>query len=448
MKTRRIVKLITIGAIIDLIAVMSVLSMLFFLRPDESETEKRKLAQFPAFSVSALFSGDYFSDISIWFSDTMPFRDGLIGVNNVIQMLLGTDAPQRGFQEQSADEIPDAAALPPETLPIATTAPPATTAEPPAVTEAPIDTAVPSSPADEGPVPSNVETIGSILVAGNAGYEYYNFSQSAANNYVGAVNAAAARLAGRATVYDMIVPTSMDVVLDTRVREKVSSDNQQKAIGYMESLLLPEVRRVSIFDILTAHRKEYIYYRTDHHWSSLGAYYAYLRFCAVKGAVPCQLNECGLQRFDGFLGTFANKDKALASEPDCVDAYTPPGDYKITIRDKKLNVDEGSMIYDESNAGASLKYGAFIWGDNAYSLIEDKAKPTGESCLLVKESFGNALAPFLAYNYKYLYVIDYRHYTGSICTLVEEKGITDVVFCNNVSMTRSQSLIDQLTARL
>ena len=446
-KKNKKIKVITVCSIVGLLLIMSAVAMIFPLRPTTSEKEKRELAKFPKFTVSALLSGEYFSDISTWFSDTMPMRDGLISVNNALQSLLGTDSVQRGFQEQTASDIPDAPSGQPATLPIAT--------DPPADATSPAETSAPApesetaaeTPAD-GPMPVNVQTIGSILVADDAGYEYYNFSQSAADSYAGAVNAVAQKLAGVATVYDMIVPTSMDIVLDSRVREKVASDDQKKAISYIEGMLLPEVRRVSIYDILKAHRNEYIYYRTDHHWASMGAYYAYTQFCAVKGVQPFRIEDCTLQSFDGFLGTFANKDKALAANPDRVDAYTPPGNYVITIRGKNLNVDEGSVIYDESKAGASLKYGAFIWGDNAYSMIEDKAKATGESCLLIKESFGNALAPLLAANYKYLYIIDYRHYTGTITQLVREKGITDVVFCNNVSMTRAQSLIDQLIARI
>ncbi|MBQ6165177.1 MAG: hypothetical protein IJK23_11945 [Clostridia bacterium] len=443
MKPKKI-KLLTVASLIVITVVMSVLSMNLSLRPEESEKEKRKLASFPRFSVSAFFSGEYFNEISLWFSDTIPFREQIIDVNNGVQTILGTNAPQRGFQENTKNEIPDTAEQPPATLPTITEASqqpgsPSETSE--LQTEAVI-------PSDAGEMPSHVETIDSILIAGNAGYEYYNFSEKVANNYAAAVNTVSSRLAGKATVYDMIVPTSMDIVLDTRVREKVSSDDQRKAISYIENLLLPEVRRVSIFDTLIAHRSEYIYFRTDHHWSGLGAYYAYAQYCGVKGVQPYGLESCAVQSFDGFLGTFADKDPSLASDPDVVYTFSPPGDYKITIRDKKLNVDEGSVFYDESNASASLKYGTFIWGDNAYSVIEDKAKATGESCLLVKESFGNALAPLLAANYKYLYIIDYRHYSGSICSLVEEKKITDVVFCNNISMTRSQSLIDQLIARM
>ena len=72
-----------------------------------------------------------------------------------------------------------------------------------------------------------VETLGAILIAGDTAYEYYNFSQTAADTYVAAMNRTAAALKGKATVYDMIVPTSMDITLPASVRKNVQSADQR-----------------------------------------------------------------------------------------------------------------------------------------------------------------------------------------------------------------------------
>ena len=87
---------------------MSVVAFLLPIRPTESQVEKRRLAAFPKFSTEALFSGAYFSDISAWFSDTVPFRDALINLNSKIQHLLGTGAALSGFNEGvKGDDIPE-----------------------------------------------------------------------------------------------------------------------------------------------------------------------------------------------------------------------------------------------------------------------------------------------------------------------------------------------------
>jgi hypothetical protein len=81
-------------------------------------------------------------------------------------------------------------------------------------------------------------------------------------------------------------------------------------------------------------------------------------------------------------------------------------------------------------------------------VIENHSAAAGESCLLIKESFGNALAPFLTYNYKNVYILDYRYGYTTAAALVEKYGITDVFFCNNISMTRASSQVSKLNSSI
>lgn len=273
------------------------------LRPTVSDAEKRELAKIPAFSVASLLDGSFFAGISTWFSDTVPFRDSLISANARVQHLLGTGGAQAGFHEGvQGDAIPEvpatqetAAPTDAETVSAApeTAAPPATEASAAAETQpaAPTQTqpaatgTTAAAPADEtaptGAAPS-YEALGSILVCGNAGYEYYNFVQSTGDRYVSVVNRAASILGEGVQVYAMVIPTSIGVTLDPRVQKKISSDDQQKACAYLESQFASNVRAVPIINTLLAHKDEYIYFRTDHHWTGRGAYYAYVEFCAKK----------------------------------------------------------------------------------------------------------------------------------------------------------------------
>ena len=103
-----------------------------------------------------------------------------------------------------------------------------------------------------------------------------------------------------------------------------------------------------------------------------------------------------------------------------------------------------SHIYDESTAPASLKYGAFITGDNAYSVINNPDVTDSSSCIVVKESFGNAFVPFLTDHYQTIHVIDYRYWKGSISQFAQDKGVQDVLFVNNLSAIRSTALVGYL----
>lgn len=102
------------------------------------------------------------------------------------------------------------------------------------------------------------------------------------------------------------------------------------------------------------------------------------------------------------------------------------------------------VIYDVSNYNAGLKYSTFIASDNPYTEIENKDLSDGSSCIVVKESFGNAFIPFLVDHYQTVYVVDYRYWTGSISKLAQDKKVNDVLFLNNLSMIRNKSLVGKL----
>ena len=156
-----------------------------------------------------------------------------------------------------------------------------------------------------------------------------------------------------------------------------------------------------------------------------------------------------MDEYDGFLGTFyrdSNQNAAMGANPDKVIAYHPLSteatlDYGAG---ENANLTRGKIIYDESTAPASLKYGAFITGDNAYSVINNPDVTDGSSCIVVKESFGNAFVPFLTDHYQTIYVLDYRYWKGSISQFAQDKGVQDVLFVNNLSAIRSTALVGYL----
>lgn len=421
-----------------------------FLRSKTSVTEKRNLAQFPKFTFSALTSGSYFSDISLWFSDTVPARDTLTSANMALKNLLGINGAQAGFNEGKAgDSIPVPGRVIEDETDAPATAPPVTDAQP--VQE--ITTEVTTAPATtEEDFTGVSEALGSVAIVDNAGYEYYNFVQSTADNYIRAINRSGNSLAGKTNVYCMIIPLSSDITLNSKVRAKLSVSDQRDATDYMYGSMNSNVKTVEVFNPLKEHKNEYIYFRTDHHWTALGAYYAYLEYCTAAGLYPVRLENCKLQSFDGFLGTFYNdsgQSPALAATPDVVDTYYPPCEVSMTVTDRNGATYALPLIYDESGSStASVKYSAFISGDNPFSVITNASEHVSDVCVVVKESFGNALVPFLVPNYKTIYVIDYRYWSGDITSFCIEHGAKDLLFCNNISMTRSSSNVDALSSKI
>ena len=438
---------------IALMTALVVFSFDFAHRPSFSESEKRELASFPEFSFSSLFSGDYFDGINLWFSDTFPFRDNFVKSSSTIKKLLGVGQNIHHFSESTGDVIPEyeeeeqsIVEIDPEVPEINDNNDLLKPALPAGTTEK-----KESSDSEGGNVLE--QTLNSVYIYGDTAYEYYNFVRSTADSYINAINSAADDAAKNSiNFYNMLVPTSIDITLNESSRSKLNSSDQKNAINYMSSSMNKNVKKVQIFDLLKAHSDEYIYFRTDHHWTSLGAYYAYAQFMTVKGGKYTSLSDMTQYAFPDFLGSFYNdtgKNEALAKTPDTVFAYMPNADIKFRMmqQDSSEYID-WPLICDVTDYSQSYKYLCFIGGDNPVSIIENNSIENGETCVFVKESFGNAFAPYLACNYKYVYVIDYRYFKGDITDFAKEKGATDIIVQSNMSMTRNASLVNKLAAAL
>ena len=398
------------------------------LRPQYSEVEKRELTKFPKFSFSALASGSYFKDIGEWYADTFPWREMFMNVDSKMKSFYGIGNTVSELPNVPADDIPDANEV--------TAAP----TNPAAQTTA-ID------PADEDVDDSLIQKLSSVLIVDDAGYEYYNFSKATADRYVSAVSRAANSLNGTARVFDIVVPTSMDITLSDQVRKRISTGDQKKAIDYIYAAISPNCITVKTFDTLRAHRHEYIYFRTDHHWTALGAYYAYREYAAAAGIRAAELNEFTERKFENFVGAFYNdsgKNKALERNPDTVYAYEPKSTNDMEFTNKSGKTTKWNIVTDVSKWNRGSLYNTFIGGDNPYSHITNPGVTDGSSCVVVKESFGNAFVPFLLANYSEIHVIDYRYWNGNLTSFVQSKGVKDVIYLNNISATRNASLVKKL----
>lgn len=306
------------------------------------------------------------------------------------------------------------------------------------------------------PASSNVITTsdkpyqsGGVYVVGSAGYEMYNYVGSLAEKYQSTVNAVADSLSGVSQVYAMAIPLSSGITLPDELFSDIPGSDQTQAEKDILAGMGQNVKTIPLHNVMMSHRTEYIYFRTDHHWTALGAYYAYVQFCTAKGITPHNLSDYEVSQFPGFLGSFYNdggKPDAMKNDPDTVNAYHPvSATASMKYGDNENStLTGGQVIFDESTASASLKYGTFIMGDNPFTVIENPEVSNGESCIVVKESFGNAFVPFLVDHYQTVYVVDYRYYSGSVTQLARDKGVKDVLFVNNLSAIRGSYQMGKL----
>ena len=418
----------TLGLILPvlLLCVGFLAGLCWFLRPATSETEKRELTEFPAFTVESFLSGEFTDQVSLWYADTFPGREGFIKAYHGIQSLFGIRGEQ--FQQgDMGDDIPDG----------------------------PMD---PNTPVDR---PTNGgeggEQVGGYYLVGDTAYELYAFSQANAQTYDSLMNKAATTLEGKAKVYDLIIPLHYSFALSAEVQDQHKLPDAGQAIDYMYSGMNDNVHTVNAYAALMAHKDEYIYFRTDHHWTATGAYYAYEAYCKAAGITPTSLSSYEKLAFGGFLGTLYSKTgqpAAMGGNPDSVEAYIPKGTNDEYIYDEnggdRTRYRGGVVRRDTDSfyAAAASKYNCFLMGDHPLIEIHNEnvsADRKGTTVLLVKESFGNAFAPFLVDSYEYIYVVDYRYYKGgTLGQLVADKGVDDVIFLNNVVATTGGARLSEM----
>lgn len=292
--------------------------------------------------------------------------------------------------------------------------------------------------------------VGSIYVMGNAGFEGYTFSSTIkgrADSYAELMTKAADALKGVSNVYVMPIPLGSGITLPDEYKGKVSVADQGDAIDYILSKMGDNVVPVDIYEKLYEHRDEYLYFRTDHHWTQLGAYYAYTKYCEAKGITPHTLDQYTHKAYSGFVGSFyfnynedyASAVSALNNAPDTVYTYAPISNAKMTYTDKNGKQINWPIINNVSGYGKGIKYSCFIAGDNPYTIIKNSDITDGSSCIVVKESYGNAFVPFLVDHYQTIHVIDQRYWKGNVVEFAKENHVQDVIFANNLTAIGSQT---------
>lgn len=390
---------------------------LFFVRPDTSAVEKRKLTEWPAFTLASFLDGSYFSQISTWYADTYPGRDTLIAMNSKLQESYGIqgDTMMVGGQTQG-DDIPDEKTS-------------TTTKKKKKKAEAPEQSVM------EEDVQSQV--MEGLYIKNGAAFGMYYFNQAAADIYIDGINSSAKKLKDTTEVYSILVPNN-SIVLDKSIQDKLGGSNQKKGIEYYMDSYSDRVHGINCVDRLTKHRDEYLYFKTDHHWTADGAYYAYQEFCKEKG-IKAHKRSYFKKREDGpFLGSYYSELQLdeMRNNPDSVVTYTPKGTNKMTYwrdgQEYEGNVISGPDYWDENSY-----YMEFIHGDQPLSKIVNPKVDNDSSCVVLKESYGNCFVPYLVDHYHTVYVMDFRYTDEYPMKFCKENKIDDLIVINNIQIIGS-----------
>ncbi|MGI6169138.1 MAG: DHHW family protein [Christensenellales bacterium] len=300
-------------------------------------------------------------------------------------------------------------------------------------------------PTNARPADSDISENNGLLIIQNKGYETFYYKQQVCDDYSDAINSLAASLDQSVTVYSLITPTSIEFNAPPKYQREGNS--AKNAIQHIYGNL-SGIKAVDAYSALEQHQTDYIYFGTDHHWTARGAYYAYTAFCETAGLpAPSPLDSYESGRLDGFLGLYysLSKSEALKSHPDYVEYFLPKAETQATVFHSKELDNPSSIKVVNPEIESGNKYMAFIGGDRPLIRIQTSAQ-TGRKILLIKESYGNAFAPWLTESYDEVWVLDPRETSFSLHEFLQEHDIHEVLVLNYAIGTTSQNYRDKLRA--
>jgi len=352
-------------------------------KKDFSDTENRNLAKFPEFSFERLMAGEFIKELEIYFSDHFPFRNQLMSFKTSFLKTIGQD---------KIDE----------------------------------------------------------LYIGKDGYllEEYNITPKKTNIPIQSLNNFYNALPKETNVGLMLVPNSVEIYKEKL--PKYSINNSQKdVIDYVYKNL--EFNTINVYKYLEeaksgvdsyskVSRLEYeycnnfekdfsLYYKTDHHWTTFGAYLGYIAYMdSLENNVFAKVEFEKIT--DDFYGTFYSKlvDNSLEKESM----------YKLKDEEIEYSVKNVSRnkitntLYESEWLDKKDKYSYFLGQNEALIEIENNSVQNDKKILIIKDSYGNSFVPFIARDYKYVYVIDPRLYRLKISDYIKENSINEVLLIYNM----------------
>lgn len=334
---------------------------------DMIELENRKAAQFPAFSVEALLDGRWQSGFARWMQDQFLLRDAWINT------------------QRAADEI----------------------------------------------VFQKAEEGGILL-----GKDQWMFTklftiddatrQQTAKN-VQAVAEFAARYPGKVT---FLLAPSASVIYPEALPAGAPMADENALLDDIFAQVGESAAVIDLREPFTARRDEYLYFKTDHHWTTNGAYRAYEQFCALKGLTPFDRDAHEAVTVEDFQGTHYSATRLWDVENDTITYYPLPNQmtiYNITGEAQYEPMTTENLINTDKFATRD-KYAAFLDGNNGYSVIEGDGEG---SILVVKDSYANSFIPYLTANYEKIGVVDFRNFKYGLDSTIEREGYDEVLLLYN-----------------
>ncbi len=381
MKNKLVIS-VFLGMIAVFIAVLSL--------PADTESvakENRAMSEFPEFNKETVFSGEFASGVESFIGDHIGLRSFLTGLSKGIDNL-------KGYTPDTGKIV--------------------------------------STNKDIGTGTTQKQT---LLAVDNSVMEMFIRNKDYEQIYTDTINHYAQKLPENIRLFNMIVPTQLEFQESIY---KNLQDSQKDAIDTINQGLDERVIAVDAYGALEEHKDEYIYFRSDHHWTQLGAYYGYEQFMEQSGGVSVNKDDFEKNEIYKFLGYLYDKVELneIASMPDTIEWYDVDDKGLITTQMHSISADGEDTLYNGVMYDRTMRdYRFFFGSDHPVVEMTNDEIPDGKTIVLLKDSYANVLSPWLVKSYHKVILVDPRIYEGSFQTVIDKFNPDDVMIINYIFTT-------------
>ena len=231
-------------------------------------------------------------------------------------------------------------------------------------------------------------------------------------------------------IYFMLIPNSI-YIYQEKLPDNATTYNQREIIDNFYSKLNDKIKTIDVTDLLMDNKDKYIYFKTDHHMTSLGAYLAYTKLCLAANIEAEKLENFESQIVSkNFFGTFDSKAQIINQENDQIEIYVNQNN--LNIKSAEYDNETTKSIFNTEYLDKKDKYSFFLNGNNAKVVVKTNVE-NGKKLLVIKDSYAHIMAQFLCQNFEEIHFIDPRYYKSSLTEYATQNNITDILFLYNTS---------------
>jgi hypothetical protein len=232
------------------------------------------------------------------------------------------------------------------------------------------------------------------------------------------------------TSYLLLAPTSVEIYKE-KLPLHASSYSEKEIIDMAKRQIEDSLGFIDVSNTLLSNKNEQIFFRTDHHWTMRGAFYAYHAASKAMGLTPFEMEEFSIDKVSkDFYGTYYSKANLHDIKPDQIEVFQPKFDmtYKVLYEDGKGS----NTLYDRAYLSEKDQYALFLSGNHSLVKIQSDIQ-NGRKLAVIKDSYAHAFIPFLANHYEETHVLDLRYYHKSIYEYLKDNEIHEVLFLYNLA---------------